>query len=93
MTGNLEGARIDDAFRIPDTELVPVLWELIGLEGLYVGASSAINVAGAIRLARELGPGHTIVTVLCDSASRYESRLFNREFMASKGLPMPPWFD
>jgi cysteine synthase len=93
VTGNLEGARIDDAFRIPDTELVPVLWELIGREGLYVGASSAINVAGAIRLARQLGPGHTIVTVLCDSASRYESRLFNREFMASKGLPMPPWFN
>lgn len=93
VTGNLEGARIDDAFRIPDSELVPVLWELIGREGLYVGASSAINVAGAIRLAEQLGPGHTVVTVLCDSASRYESRLFNREFMASKGLPMPPWFD
>lgn len=91
ITGNLQGAQIDDAFRIPDTELIPILWELIGREGLYVGASSAINVAGAIRLARQLGPGHTVVTILCDSASRYESKLFNRDFMASKGLPLPPW--
>ncbi|MGY6519535.1 MAG: cysteine synthase A [Lysobacteraceae bacterium] len=91
VTGNLEGARIDDAFRIPDSELVPVLWSLIGREGLYVGASSAINVAGAIRLARQLGPGHTIVTILCDSASRYESKLFDRGFMQSRGLPLPPW--
>jgi len=91
VTGNLEGAQIDDAFNIPDTELVPVLWDLIGREGLYLGASSGINVAGAIRLARQMGPGHTIVTVLCDSASRYESKLFNPEFLAEKGLPRPPW--
>jgi cysteine synthase len=91
VTGNLEGAPIDDAFNIPDTELLPVLWDLIGKEGLYLGASSGINVAGAIRLAREMGPGHTIVTVLCDSASRYESKLFNPEFLAEKGLPLPPW--
>ncbi|MGD9583736.1 MAG: cysteine synthase A [Lysobacterales bacterium] len=91
ITGNLEGARIDDSFQIPDSELLPVLWDLIKREGLYLGASSAINVAGAIRLARQLGPGHTIVTVLCDSASRYESRLFNREFLEAKGLPPPPW--
>ncbi|TVS09697.1 MAG: cysteine synthase A [Wenzhouxiangella sp.] len=91
VTGNLEGARIDDAFNIPDTELIPVLWDLIGTEGLYVGPSSAINVAGAIRLGRELGPGRTIVTILCDSASRYASRLFDREFLASKNLPLPPW--
>ncbi len=91
VTGNLEGAQIDDAFNIPDTELVPVLWDLIGREGLYVGASSAINVAGAIRLGRQLGAGSTIVTVLCDSASRYESKLFDRAFLESKGLPPPPW--
>ncbi len=91
VTGNLDGARIDEAFNIPDAELVPVLWDLIGKEGLYVGASSAINVAGAIRLGRSLGPGRTIVTILCDSASRYASRLFDRDFLRSKGLPPPPW--
>ncbi len=91
VTGNLEGAPIDDAFNIPDTELLPVLWDLIGKEGLYLGASSGINVAGAIRLARQMGPGHSIVTVLCDSASRYESKLFNPAFLAEKGLPLPPW--
>ncbi|MFW5927228.1 MAG: cysteine synthase A [Wenzhouxiangella sp.] len=91
VTGNLEGVRIDDAFNIPDTELVPVLWDLIGREGLYLGTSSGINVAGALRLARELGPGHTIVTVLCDSASRYESKLFDPAFLEEKGLPLPPW--
>jgi cysteine synthase A len=91
ITGNLEGAPIDLAWTIPDSELLPVLWDLIGREGLYLGASSGINVAGAIRLARELGPGHTIVTVLCDGASRYEGRLFNREFLESRGLPPPPW--
>ena len=87
----LEGARIDDSFQIPDTELLPVLWQLIQREGLYLGASSAINVAGAMRLARQLGPGHTIVTLLCDSAARYESRLFNRGFLEARGLPPPPW--
>lgn len=91
VTGNLEGALIDEAFNIPDTELLPVLWDLIGKEGLYLGASSGINVAGAIRLARQLGPGHRIVTILCDSASRYESKLFNREFLESRNLPPPPW--
>jgi len=91
VTGNLEGAKIDDAFNIPDSEILPVLWELIGDEGLYVGASTALNVAGAIRLARQLGPGHTIVTILCDSARSYESRLFSRDFLTSRGLPPPPW--
>lgn len=91
VTGNLAGATIDDAFNIPDIELLPVLWELIGGEGIYVGASSGLNVAGAIRLARELGPGHTIVTILCDSARSYESRLFDRDFLSSRGLPPPPW--
>jgi cysteine synthase A len=92
ITGNLSGARIDDAFNIPDREWLPVLWELIGREGLYLGTSSGINVAGAIRLAEQLGPGHTIVTVLCDSASRYESKLFNPEFLAARDLPPPPWW-
>ncbi len=91
ITGNLDGARIDDSFNIPDTELLPVLWDLIGREGLYLGASSGINVAGAIRLARQLGPGHRIATILCDSASRYESRLFNPAFLHERGLPLPPW--
>lgn len=92
VTGNLEGAKIDDAFNIPDRELLPVLWDLIGREGLYLGASSGINVAGAIRLARQMGPGHRIVTILCDSASRYESRLFNPDFLRERDLPLPPWF-
>lgn len=93
VTGNLEGAKIDDAFNISDAELLPVLWELIGGEGIYVGASSGLNVAGAIQLARQLGPGHTIVTILCDSARTYESKLFNREFLASRSLPPPPWLE
>ena len=92
ITGNLAGARIDDAWNIPDREWLPVLWELIAHEGLYVGTSSGINVAGAIRMARHLGPGHTIVTVLCDSASRYESKLFDPEFLAARALPAPPWW-
>ena len=91
VTGNLEGATIDDAFNIPDAELIPVLWDLIGKEGLYLGASSAINVAGAIRLARALGPGRTIVTILCDSAARYASRLFDPAFLHAKDLPLPSW--
>ncbi len=91
VTGNLDGAMIDDAFNIPDRELIPVLWDLIGREGLFVGASSAINVAGAIRLARQMGPGKTIVTILCDSAARYASKLFNPDFLSERGLPPPPW--
>ena len=91
VTGNLDGARIDEAFTIPDSELLPVLWDLIGREGLYLGASSGINVAGAMRLAHQMGPGHTIVTVLCDSAARYERKLFDPEFLEGKDLPVPPW--
>jgi cysteine synthase A len=91
VTGNLEDARIDDAFRIPDTEMLSVLYELIAAEGLFLGGSSGINVAGAIRLARELGPGRTIVTVLCDSGSRYQSKLFDPAFLAARDLPRPPW--
>ncbi len=91
VTGNLDGARIDDAFQIPDTEMLPVLYDRLQNEGLLLGGSSGINVAGAIRLARQLGPGKTIVTVLCDSGQRYQSKLFNPEFLRAKDLPLPPW--
>jgi cysteine synthase A len=91
VTGNLECARIDDAFQIPDTEMLPVCYDLVQHEGLLLGGSSGINVAGAIRLARALGPGKTIVTVLCDSGSRYQSKLYNPAFLATKNLPPPPW--
>jgi cysteine synthase A len=91
VTGNLEGAQIDDAFQIPDEEMLPVCYDLLQEEGLLLGGSSGINVAGAIRLAKALGPGKTIVTVLCDSGSRYQSKLYNPEFLATKGLPLPPW--
>jgi len=91
VTGNLDGAQIDDAFRIPDEEMLPVCFDLLQEEGLLLGGSSGINVAAAIRLAKALGPGKTIVTVLCDSGSRYQSKLFNPEFLAAKGLPLPPW--
>ncbi|MEX0961032.1 MAG: cysteine synthase A [Burkholderiales bacterium] len=91
ITSNLEGTPVDLAFRIPDSEAMPLLYQLITREGLLLGTSSGINIAGAIRLARELGPGHTIVTLLCDSGMRYKSRLFNREFLLSKGLEPPAW--
>jgi cysteine synthase A len=91
VTGNLEGAPIDDAFRIPDTEMLAACYDLLQTEGLLLGGSSGINVAGAIRLARQLGPGNTVVTVLCDSGSRYQSKLYNPAFLAEKGLPPPPW--
>jgi cysteine synthase A len=91
ITGNLEGATIDEAFQIPDSEMVPIVYDLLIHEGILMGGSTGINVAGAIRLARALGPGKTIVTVLCDSGARYHSKLFNPEFMKSKGLPPPPW--
>jgi len=93
VTGNLAGAKIDDAFQIPDSEMVPICFDLLQSEGLLLGGSSGINVAGAIRLARELGPGKIIVTVLCDSGSRYQSKLYNPEFLRAKGLPTPPWLD
>ncbi|HEU4620259.1 MAG TPA: cysteine synthase A [Gammaproteobacteria bacterium] len=91
ITGNIEGGKIDDAFQIPDEEMLPILYDLLQNEGLLLGGSSGINVAGAIRLAKQLGPGKTIVTILCDSGSRYQSKLFNPAFLASKGLPPPPW--
>jgi cysteine synthase A len=91
ITGNLEDGKIDDAFQIPDEEMMPILYDLVRQEGLLLGGSSGINVAGAIRLAKQLGPGKTIVTILCDSGSRYQSKLYNPAFLASKGLPPPPW--
>ena len=91
VTGNIDGAPVDDAYRIPDEEALPVVFELLREEGLCLGSSSGINVAGAIRLARDLGPGHTIVTVLCDGGARYQSKLFNPAFLRSKGLPVPGW--
>src|SRR5690606_1710631 len=83
ITKNIEGAPIDEAYQIPDEEALPVIFALLREEGLCLGGSSGINVAGAIRLARDLGPGHTIVTVLCDSGTRYQSKLFNPAFLRS----------
>ena len=91
ITGNLEGLALDDAFQIPDEEALPVLFDLLQTEGLCLGGSSGINVAGAMRLARALGPGHTIVTILCDFGTRYQSKLWNPAFLRSKNLPVPPW--
>lgn len=91
ITRNLEGLTVDYPFFIEDTETVQTVFDLVEHEGLVLGTSSGINVAGAVRLARALGPGRTIVTMLCDSGSRYASRLFNPEFLESKGLPVPEW--
>jgi cysteine synthase len=84
---------VDVAFQIPDQEAVPIVFDLLEHEGLCLGGSSGINVAGAIRLARHLGPGHTIVTVLCDYGTRYQSKLFDPAFLRSKNLPVPAWLD
>ena len=91
ITANLEGLTVDHAFLIPDPESVAVTFALLEEEGLALGLSSGVNVAGAIRLARALGPGKTIVKILCDPATRYQSRLFNPDYLASKGLPVPHW--
>src|SRR5580698_8498387 len=91
ITANLEDAPVDFAYRIDDEEAVRIVFELVEHEGLLLGSSSGVNIAGAIRLARELGPGHTIVTILCDSGSRYASKLFNPAFLREKGLPVPGW--
>jgi cysteine synthase A len=93
VTAIIETAKVDDAFLIPDEEAVLIIYELLEHEGLCVGGSTGINVAGAIRLARQLGPGHTIVTVLCDSGYRSQSKLFNPDFMRSKNLPVPQWLE
>jgi cysteine synthase len=91
ITANLEGAPIDTAYQIPDEESLRIVFDLVAEEGLCLGASSGVNVAGAIRLAKELGPGHTVVTILCDYGTRYQSRLFNPGFLQLKSLPVPPW--
>ena len=91
VTANIDCAPVDDAFRVPDEEALPVLFNLLSEEGLCLGGSSGINVAGAIQLARAMGPGHTIVTILCDSGTRYQSKLFNPEFLRGKDLPVPEW--
>jgi cysteine synthase A len=91
VTGNLEGAPIDDSYQIPDEEALPVLFDLVEHEGLCMGGSTGINVAAAIRLAKDLGPEHTIVTILADYGTRYQKKLFNPEFLRSKGLPVPSW--
>jgi cysteine synthase A len=93
ITKNIEGAVVDDAFQITDQEAIPLVFDLLKEEGLCLGGSSGINVAGAIRLARQMGPGHTIVTMLCDYGTRYQSKLFNPEFLREKGLPVPDWLE
>lgn len=93
ITKNLEDAPIDVAYQIPDEEAVPLIFDLLEHEGLCLGGSSGINIAGAIRLAKELGPGHTIVTVLCDYGTRYQSKLFNPDFLREKKLPVPDWLE
>jgi cysteine synthase A len=93
ITGNLEGVAVDEAYQIPDEEALPILFDLLREEGLCLGGSSGINVAGAIRLARDLGPGHTIVTILADFGTRYQSKLWNPAFLRSKGLPVPNWLE
>jgi cysteine synthase A len=93
ITANLEGVVVDKAYQISDAEAVAIVFQLLHEEGLCLGGSSGVNIAGAIRLARDLGPGHTIVTVLCDFGTRYQSRLFNPEFLRSKNLPVPEWLD
>jgi cysteine synthase A len=91
ITQNLEGAPVDDWFQIPDEEALPIVFDLVLQEGLVLGGSSGINIAGAIRLARKMGPGHTIVTILCDYGNRYQSKMFNPLFLREKGLPVPSW--
>ncbi|MGR9245801.1 cysteine synthase A [Rhizobium leguminosarum] len=91
ITANLEGFTPDYAYRIPDAEALPYLFDLVESEGLCLGGSTAINIAGAVNLARDLGPGHTVVTILCDYGNRYQSKLFNPDFLTSKGLPVPGW--
>ena len=93
ITANLEGLEIDHPFQIPDEEGIPIVFDLLKEEGLCMGLSTGINVAGAIRLAKELGPGKTVVTILCDFGSRYQSKLFNPTFLREKGLPTPDWLE
>jgi cysteine synthase A len=91
VTANIEGLKVDYPYQIPDAELVRCVFDLLTEEGLVLGSSSGINIAGAVRMAKDLGPGHTIVTILADSGTRYNSRLFNPVFLREKGLPIPDW--
>ncbi|WP_321828751.1 cysteine synthase A [Thalassovita sp.] len=91
ITANLEGFTPDMNYQIPDEEALPMVFDLLQDEGLCLGGSSAVNIAGAVRMAKDMGPGHTIVTILCDYGTRYQSKLFNSEFLAEKGLPQPEW--
>lgn len=91
ITANLEDAPIDHPFQIPDSEALPICFDLLSDEGLCLGGSSGINIAGAMRLAKEMGPGHTIVTILCDYGTRYQSKMFNPAFLKEQGLPVPSW--
>jgi cysteine synthase len=93
ITGNIDGAMIDDAYQIHDRDALPLIFDLLKDEGLCLGGSSGINIAGAVRMAQDLGPGHTIVTVLCDYGTRYMSKLFNPAFLREKELPVPDWLD
>ncbi|MFD0917452.1 cysteine synthase A [Pseudahrensia aquimaris] len=93
ITKNLEGLEVDFPYMIPDSEALPIVFDLMEHEGLVLGGSSGINIAGAMRLARDLGPGHTIVTILCDYGTRYQAKLFNPEFLRSKELPVPDWME
>jgi cysteine synthase A len=93
ITANLKDLQVDMAYRIPDSEALPYVFDLLEHEGLCLGGSSAINIAGAVRMARELGPGKTIVTVLCDYGNRYQSKLFNPAFLKAKNLPVPGWLE
>ena len=91
ITDNFAQAQVDVAFRIRDEEALPYIFDLLKNEGLCLGGSAGINIAGAVRLAEHLGPGHTIVTILCDYGNRYQSKLFNPVFLENKGLPIPEW--
>ncbi|OAN70487.1 cysteine synthase A [Seohaeicola saemankumensis] len=91
ITANLEGFTPDFSYNIPDAEALPLVFDLLAHEGLCLGGSSGVNIAGAVRMAREMGPGHTIVTILCDYGTRYQSKLFNPDFLREKGLPEPDW--
>ena len=91
VPGNMQGVEVDFAYQVSDEEALPYIYDLLKEEGLCVGGSSGINIAGAVALAKELGPGHTIVTILCDSGARYQSKLFNAEFLWQHKLPYPQW--
>ena len=93
ITANLDGLDVDMPYRIADDEALPIIFDLLRNEGFCMGGSTGINIAGAIRMARELGPGHRIVTILCDYGSRYQSKLYNPDFLRAKGLPVPDWLD